>query len=146
MISENVHIQHEHNYSVCQFKHISDLDECTFTHERIPLEAKGKLFLSQVLECTGSIISLNTLPPHSEVPFYHRHVNNEEVYVFLRGSGQFEVDKNPIPVKEGTAIKVAPDGVRILRNPSDDDLYFLVIQGPVDTFPHAHTIEDGRAV
>lgn len=48
--------------------------------------------------------------------------------MFIGGRGQFQVDGQIIDVKEGTAIRVAPEGERTVRNNGTGDLYFIVIQ------------------
>nr|WP_246320573.1 cupin domain-containing protein [Paenibacillus qinlingensis] len=74
-------------------------------------------------------VSLNHLPPQGEIPFYHKHQQNEELYIFLQGQGQIQVDGNEIDVHEGTSVRIAPDGVRVLRNTSaTEGLHFIVIQ------------------
>ncbi len=146
MTSELYKVNHGINHSVFQIQEGADLSECSFTHQSIPGKAKGKLFLSQELNCTGSIISLNHLPPHTAMPFFHQHLNNEEVYLFIKGKGEFLIDEETIPIKEGTAIRVSPDGVRSWSNQSDEVLYYIVIQGPLNSFESGQTIEDGRMV
>jgi mannose-6-phosphate isomerase-like protein (cupin superfamily) len=90
---------------------------------------KGKIFLKDSLKLTSMEVSLNNLPPKAEVPFYHKHQENEELYIFLKGQGQFQVDGNEFDVFEGTSVRIAPDGVRVVQNTSaSEDLYFIVIQ------------------
>jgi mannose-6-phosphate isomerase-like protein (cupin superfamily) len=88
----------------------------------------GKYFLKDPLGLTGMEVSLNQLPEGAAVPFYHTHRENEELYLFIGGRGQFQVDGHIIDVKEGTAIRVAPEGERTLRNNGSGDLYFIVVQ------------------
>lgn len=90
---------------------------------------RGKIFLKDALQLTSMEVSLNHLPPRGEIPFYHKHQQNEELYIFLQGEGQLQVDGTEIDVYEGTSIRIAPDGVRALRNTSDSQgLHFIVIQ------------------
>jgi mannose-6-phosphate isomerase-like protein (cupin superfamily) len=90
---------------------------------------KGKIFLKDSLQLTSMEVSLNNLPPKAQVPFYHKHQENEELYIFLKGQGQLQVDGNEFDVFEGTSVRIAPDGVRVLHNTSSsEDLYFIVIQ------------------
>ena len=88
----------------------------------------GKVFLHDRLGLTSSEISLNLLPAGGDVPFLHTHRQNEEIYLFIGGSGEFQVDGQVIPVREGTVVRVAPAGKRAWRNTSDAPLYFVVIQ------------------
>lgn len=90
---------------------------------------KGKIFLKDALRLTSMEVSLNHLPPRGEIPFYHKHQQNEELYIFLQGEGQLQVAGKEMDVYEGTSIRIAPDGVRALRNTSDSQgLHFIVIQ------------------
>lgn len=103
----------------------------TFSNFRNVTEGmlKGKIFLKESLQLTSMEVSLNNLPPKAEVPFYHKHKENEELYIFLKGQGQFQVDGNEFDVFEGTSVRIAPDGVRALQNTSaSEDMYFIVIQ------------------
>ncbi|WP_261303826.1 cupin domain-containing protein [Paenibacillus andongensis] len=90
---------------------------------------KGKIFLKESLNLTSMEVSLNNLPPKGEIPFYHKHQENEELYIFLKGQGLIQVDGNEFEVIEGTSVRIAPDGVRVLKNTSaSEDLHFIVIQ------------------
>jgi len=48
-------------------------------------------------------------------------------------------------VKEGTVIRVAPEGVRTWRNNSSEGLYFIVIQSKADSYS-GKEISDGSVV
>jgi mannose-6-phosphate isomerase-like protein (cupin superfamily) len=102
----------------------------------------GKFFLHDPLHLTGMEISLNVTPPGRAVPFFHKHRQNEEVYLFVSGQGQFQVDGKVLDVKPGTTIRVAPDGVRTWRNNGTEDLVYLVIQARAGTLPDG-AIADG---
>ncbi|MFB9324930.1 cupin domain-containing protein [Paenibacillus aurantiacus] len=93
----------------------------------------GKLFLKDKLGLTGMEVSLNQLPEGGAVPFYHTHRENEELYLFIGGRGQFHVDGQILDVQEGTAIRVSPEGERTLRNTGIGALYFIVIQAKADS-------------
>lgn len=129
MSAEQLEVVKEKNFSSAQAGGFTELHHHQFHH---PLGKgrgwPGKLFLKEALELTGMEVSLNKLPPGQSVPFYHQHREHEELYVFLRGCGQFQVDDKVIEVREGSVIRVAPQGVRTWRNTSDEDLYYIVIQ------------------
>ncbi|MBO7744498.1 cupin domain-containing protein [Paenibacillus sp. MWE-103] len=94
----------------------------------VPEGPPGKYYLKDRLGLTGMEVSLNQLPQGGAVPFYHRHRDNEELYLFIGGRGQFQVDGHIFEVTEGTAIRVGPDGERALRNIGTGDLLFIVVQ------------------
>lgn len=106
------------------------------------MEIPGKFFLNDSLALTSMEISINCIPAGGKVPFLHKHKSHEEVYLFLKGQGQFLIDGEIIPIKEGTAIKVSPEGVRSWRNNSSEDLYYLVIQATAGSLTSSGT-DDG---
>lgn len=97
-------------------------------HPGLEMEIPGRVFLKKLLGLTSSEISINYFPPGMAVPVYHHHAKNEEIYIFLRGKGQFEVDGDTFPVSEGSVVKVATPGVRTMKADADSDLYYIVIQ------------------
>ena len=94
----------------------------------VPLPARGKLFLRNLLGSAGLEMSLNVLPPGKGMPFLHKHQQNEEVYIVVAGRGQFLVDDECIDVAEGTVLRLSPAAARAWRNDSDAPLYFLCLQ------------------
>lgn len=123
-----------------------DLDKYSYTLPNLSMTVNGKLFLNELLGLTGSEISLNKLPPEKSMPFYHKHHRNEEVYIFLSGEGEFQIDGKVFPVKEGTVVRVHPEGERTWRNVSDtDDLTYIVMQAPAGQIEATKT-NDGVAL
>ncbi|WNZ26238.1 cupin domain-containing protein [Leptolyngbya sp. NK1-12] len=134
------------NFAVADIGPFAELRRFTFETPEAPLKLEGKLFLKQILNLTGSEISFNNLPPASSLLFYHKHRLNEEIYIFVRGNGQFQVDDCVFPVNEGTVVRVDPAGERCMRNTSDaEDLCWIVIQSRAGSYPD-HTIQDGFGV
>jgi uncharacterized cupin superfamily protein len=91
----------------------------------------AKLFIGQALGFTGMEVSLNRVAPGQAAPFLHAHRLHEELYLFLDGHGEFQVDGQTFPVGPGTLVRVAPDGQRAWRNSGDRDLIFIVVQANV---------------
>jgi mannose-6-phosphate isomerase-like protein (cupin superfamily) len=93
------------NFSGTQVGALNGLGDYQFFH---PLgEGRGfpgKLFLKEPLAMTGMEVSMNKLPAGQSVPFYHQHREHEELYIFLGGKGQFQVDDTVIDVQEGSVI------------------------------------------
>ncbi|MBC6420881.1 MAG: cupin domain-containing protein [Hormoscilla sp. SP5CHS1] len=134
------------NFATADLGAFSQLRQYTFAAPAVPIELEGKVFLNQLLDLTSAEISLNNIPPGKSVPFYHKHWLNEEIYIFVRGQGEFQVDDCVFPVQEGTAVRVSPEGERCLRNTSDvEDLCSIVIQSRASSY-RGHTIIDGVAV
>lgn len=125
---------------------LSQLDQYTFKHPALPRETDGKLFLNKLLGLTSSEISINKLPPRTSMPFYHTHRLNEEIYIFLKGAGEFQIDGRVLPISEGTVIRVSQEGERCWRNTSEtEDLYYVVVQARAGTY-EGHTVADGVGV
>ncbi|MDE6431993.1 MAG: cupin domain-containing protein [Opitutales bacterium] len=88
----------------------------------------GKVFLHDVLELTGMEVSINCVPKGFKVPFKHKHKENEELYIFLKGDGVLMIDDARVKVKEGTCVKILPAGSRTLENVGEDNLQYICIQ------------------
>ena len=57
-------------------------------------------------------LSLLKLAPAFRMPFGHKHVAQEEVYVVVRGSGRIKVDDEIVEVAEWDAIRFDEDTMR----------------------------------
>lgn len=101
-----------------------------FTHATVgDLSAfTGKQFVKDCIGTTGCEISFGTLNPGEAVPFFHSHKENEEVYIVLRGSGDFQVDDTAFPIAEGSIVRVATHCNRSLRCTSATSMLYLCIQ------------------
>ena len=89
---------------------------------------KGKLFLKDLINSTSCEISLSVLPPNG-VTSLHAHKVNEEIHIFLNGEGEYLVDGEIFPVKEGSVVRVSPKGKRCIRNTSGtNQLTFICVQ------------------
>lgn len=62
------------------------------------------------LERTG--LAHHRLPPGVRIPFGHRHVEAEEVYVVLSGSGRARIDDELVELRPLDVIRVGPGAVR----------------------------------
>jgi mannose-6-phosphate isomerase-like protein (cupin superfamily) len=134
------------NFAAADMGTFAEMQQFQFEAIDRGIKLEGKVFLHQILGLTSSEISLNQLPPQTGLPFLHKHRLNEEIYIFVRGEGEFQVDSRIFSVKEGTAVRVAPEGERGLRNVSQtEDLCFVVVQARSGSFP-GQTIEDGFGV
>lgn len=63
-----------------------------------------------------------------ETGFLHTHKCHEELYFFLGGTGEFQVDGHVFPVAEGSVVRVAPAGRRSVRNNGTEPLKMLCVQ------------------
>ena len=106
------------------------------------IQTLGRVTLKNELALTGSEISMNELPPGASVPFVHSHKRNEEVYIILRGKGQFYVDGEEFEVEEGSVIRVDPAGARCLRADGQTPIRYICIQTEANSLVQ-HTQDDG---
>lgn len=94
----------------------------------------GKVFGGAALGATGADFSFQSFAPGTESGFLHTHKTHEELYFFLSGSGEFQVDGEVFPVAEGSVVRVAPDGKRSVRNNGNSPLVMLCVQYRGTTF------------
>jgi len=134
------------NFTAIDLGPLSQLDQYKFKPPVLPRETDGKIFVNQILGLTSSEISINKLPPRTSMPFYHKHRLNEEIYIFLKGEGAFQIDNKVLPISERTVIRVAQEGERCWRNASaTEDLYYIVIQARAGAY-EGHAVADGVGV
>ncbi|MEO7993155.1 MAG: cupin domain-containing protein [bacterium] len=92
-----------------------------------------KVFLKALLGTTGSELSIGVMPPGFILPFTHRHHDNEELYIFLSGAGEIQLDESIVPFNEGTIIRVDPPLWRGLRNTGTVPVVYMVVQTKKDS-------------
>lgn len=118
------------DYTVFQAGPMTTWKEHTFTKPEFGLTRPGCRFLGGPLGLQGGEVSINTFAPGQQMPMSHRHKANEELYLFLSGSGEMLLDGKVIPLTAGTCVRCSPRVARDWRNTGSDDLVFVVIQYP----------------
>lgn len=91
----------------------------------------GKAFLHDLLGLTSSEISVSVMPAGVKLPFNHKHKQNEEVYIFLKGEGSMTLDGEVVAVKEGTCVKVLPQVNRTMEAKSN--LQYICVQAKANS-------------
>ena len=127
--------------SVGQFNELGDY-VLEFSPE---IRITGKVFGGIAAGATGGEFSFQVFQPGAEVGFLHTHKKHEELYFFLSGEGEFQVDGKIIPVGEGCVVRVAPEGRRAVRNNGTQPLVMLCVQYLGGTFTAADAA-DGNMV
>ncbi len=122
----NYKVQHGANYTSVESGRRSEWPEPIV--ELPGLTIPGKQFLKDLAGFTSCEISINAMAPGADMPIYHRHEQNEEVYIFIQGEGQMQVDGEVINVQEGTIVRIAPNGERTWHNHSNAPLLYIIIQ------------------
>ena len=121
------------NFSAISVGKLSELGD--YVLELSPeVKIPGKVFGGAALQATGSEFSFQMFQPGTETGFLHTHKNHEELYFFLSGKGEFQVDGQVFPVEEGSVARVAPDGKRSVRNNGTTPLVMLCVQNRGGTF------------
>ncbi len=133
------------NFSVFNIGPLEEVSQYSFNHHKLTRDFAGKKFLREELDLTSMEVSFNRFPPGYSMPFSHKHRENEELYLFLKGRGEFCVDGEWFEVQEGSSVKVAPNGVRTWRSSHSEELIFVVIQAKEGTLNNS-SIEDGIPV
>lgn len=136
-ISENT------NYSAIDLGGLDDLMDYSLIHPVNKKLIEGKVFLKDMTKATGTEISFNSLPPKTEQPYFHIHRKNEETYIILKGFGFFQVDDDCFSIKEGSVIRVAPQGKRGICNAAEEKMIYMVVQSKENSLEE-HTTADGE--
>ncbi len=85
----------------------------------------GKAILHDVLSLTSCEISVNVMPK-GKLPYNHKHKQNEEVYIFLKGEGIMTLDGEDVEFKEGSCIKILPSVNRTME--AKTDIQYICVQ------------------
>ncbi len=121
------------NVTAVDFGKLSNLNE--FVLELAPeVKTPGKVFGGALVGATGGDFSFQSFAPGAETGFLHTHKTHEELYFFLSGKGEFQVDGEVFPITEGSVVRVAPNGKRSIRNNGAEPLVMLCVQYRGDTF------------
>nr|WP_297169217.1 cupin domain-containing protein [uncultured Dysgonomonas sp.] len=138
-------ISRSNSYSAVNIGDLNSLQTYSFLHPKTGQEIKGKVFLKEPTKATGTEISFQTLSPRSELSYFHKHIENEETYIILKGSGFFQVDEDCFPVKEGSVVRITPAAKRGFCNTSDDQMILVVIQSKEGSL-NQYSSDDGERV
>lgn len=123
----------------------ADAGAYSLIHAKSGAEVRGKLFLKEPTHATGTEISFTSIPPKSELGYFHKHRRDEETYIILKGSGCCQVDGDCFPVRAGSIVRIAPAGVRSLCNTSEEEMIYICIQSRENSLEE-HTYDDGTRV
>lgn len=121
------------DYSIVSVGQLSQLNDFTLALSpdvRIP----GKVFVGAEAGATGAELSFQIFEPGGGVPFLHTHKTHEELYVFVKGSGEFRIDGKVFPIAEGSVVRVAPRCKRTLRNTGNEPLIMICMQYKTGSF------------
>jgi len=138
-------ISEDKNFTAVNIGNFDNLMDYSTIHPKNHREVKGKVFLKDTTKSSGTEISFQILPPKTDLGYFHTHIQNEETYVIIKGSGEFQIDDKCFPVGEGSIIRVAPDGKRGLYNSSGVPLVYMVIQSKEGSLSQ-YSLDDGERI
>ncbi|MDP4276427.1 MAG: cupin domain-containing protein [Bacteroidota bacterium] len=115
------------NYAAATIGNFDQLSEHLFVIAP-DVEVPGKVFVGEPLQSTGAEVSFTVVPAGAGGDFLHIHKTNEELYIVLKGEGEFQVDGNHFPISEGSVVRVSPDGKRAWKNTGNTPLTMICIQ------------------
>lgn len=133
------------NYKAIEIGPLNQLSGFEFIHPVTKQVDRSRLFIGEILETSGAEVSFREIPPGTVIPFLHKHETHEEIYIFLRGSGRFQVDDDVFPIKEGSIVKVTLDGSRTLCNDSEESMIYMVVQSRAGTL-NGYNVSDGYRI
>lgn len=135
-------ISENKDYSAVNIGNIDEIKSHSLTHPKSGKKITGKVFLKDITKATGTEISFSSLAPKTEVGYFHIHNKDEETYIIIKGNGYYQVNDDCFPIKEGSIIRVAPEGVRSLCNTSEKDMVYICVQSKTGSLEE-HTTNDG---
>jgi uncharacterized cupin superfamily protein len=112
------------DYTLRNLKQVDNMAEQYGMAEH--LEAR---FARKALELSNFGISYESLSPNFRMPFGHRHGEQEEVYVVLRGGGHVKLEDTVVELNEWDAIRVPGSVMRALEA-GPDGMDVLAIGAP----------------
>ncbi|MEN8194801.1 MAG: cupin domain-containing protein [Bacteroidota bacterium] len=133
------------NYNAINIGSLDQLSDYDFVHPKLGHTVESKLFIGEIIKSTGAEISFMELPSKTTVSFLHKHKKHEEIYLFFKGYGQYQVDNDVFQIKEGSIVRVSPNGSRTLRNDSENSMVYMVIQSAKNTLT-GYDISDGYRI
>jgi quercetin dioxygenase-like cupin family protein len=74
------------------------------------------------------------IQPKGKIPL-HAH-SNEEIYIFVRGTGKIKVESKEETVKAVSAIYIEPHTEHLLQNTGDDEMIMIFVYSPAGIANH----------
>jgi mannose-6-phosphate isomerase-like protein (cupin superfamily) len=94
-------------------KRLPDVDDMA-PQFGMPAEMQAR-FAARPLDLERTGLTYFRLAPGFRIPFAHRHEDQEEVYVVVRGSARIKVGDDVLELSELDAVRVAGDTLRNLE-------------------------------
>lgn len=131
------------HFTAARLGALGQLDRYALELPKLGRTLRGKAFLKEALGLTGMEVSATCLPAGGQTPVVHHHQDHEELYFFVQGRGQMQVDGELFDVEEGSAVRVAAGGARAIRASVTEPVVFLCVQARQGSMPTAEAYTDG---
>lgn len=131
-------------YSVVQLGNFKDVSKLIYQPSP-SFKIDGKVFLKETLNMTSAEISVNNMAPNAAIDFLHKHKENEEIYIVIKGKGQLLLEGDFVDLEEGTVVRVHTETARAIRNTTNEEFIFIVIQAKQKSL-ETGTTSDGYAI
>ena len=95
------------------YKNLQDVDDMA-PQFGMPAEMQAR-FAGQPMGLERTGLTHFRLAPGFRIPFGHRHEDQEEVYVVIKGSARMKVGDDVLELSELDAVRVAGDTIRNLE-------------------------------
>jgi mannose-6-phosphate isomerase-like protein (cupin superfamily) len=89
-------------------------------------------FANESLAMRTAGMAYERVAPNERAPFGHRHREQEEVYVFIEGSGRIKLDDDIIDVGELDAVRIGPGVMRCVEGGPEGIGYIAFGAPPVE--------------
>lgn len=128
-------ISEKDNYTAVNLGKLADIGDHKLLDENGKVMAQGKVFLKDSIKATGSQISYTMINPGESSPFFHLHRENEEIYMIIKGEGEYQVEDSVFPISEGSVIRVATGASRGMKNTGKEPMIVICFQSKEGSFP-----------
>lgn len=98
----------------------------TYNIEGKIVKEDDKYIVKDNTSLNNLVISTTTLHPDKSTSG-HKHKGQEEVYIFMKGSGRMELDGKEFNVKEGDLILIEDGVFHRVHNTGTVDLYMVCV-------------------
>jgi mannose-6-phosphate isomerase-like protein (cupin superfamily) len=96
-------------------------------------------FAREPLECEKLGVSYERLAPNFRAPFGHKHNEQEEVYVLVRGSARMKIEDDFVELEPWDAVRVGPGTMRAMEaGPEGAEIIAIGTPGGANDLEMAH--------
>jgi len=91
--------------------------------------------LKDDLHLTAVGVTFVRMEPGEGYPYFHKHQEQEEIYICVKGTGTVLVGDDEIKMKAGSIVRVSADVPRAIGNRTKKPCTFLIVGGlPSDKY------------